>query len=87
MKVTVTAENSWTDWITIQGDFSISITGDAVATWTLQRKFPDQAEIGTFKNYATNTEDNLVQPKKAQFRLGVDTGAYTSGTGVCKIIT
>lgn len=83
------AEGEWTDAIRVTGvdsarAFTVKITGTWVATITLQRSI--ESASGAWENvttYTSNTTvsfddglDNLV----AWYRLGIDTGDYTSGT-------
>lgn len=60
--------------------FNVSVWGTFVATVTLQRSF----DLGTtwldVATYTSAKEEIRQEPEGALYRIGVKTGAYTSGT-------
>jgi hypothetical protein len=83
----VTAENTFTDAITVEGSgnrriFTIVVSGTWVATVTLQRSFDfgvTWEDVST-KTNGTTTLDDLLDNQDIQYRIGVKTGDFTSGT-------
>jgi hypothetical protein len=84
----VVAENNFTDAITVTGvgtarSFTLSITNVWVATVELQRSFDGGATwidvAGYTANIATTYSDGL-DNQSVQYRIGVKTGDFTSGT-------
>jgi hypothetical protein len=107
VEVTVTTDDSWSTTILIQDSgerrkFTVSRSGTWVATVTLQRSFlgPD-GPWETAATYTTNDVLNFndtLDGEQTWYRIGVDTGDFTSGsielsldyqygtaTGVCRI--
>lgn len=85
----ITAENSFTNALEITGEFNLSIYGTFSATVTLQRSFDagttwHDVNSWTAPFEGVDTEPALrdygVTPVVAQYRVGVKTGGYTSGT-------
>lgn len=85
----ISAENVFSDAIRVIGigesrRFSVTVAGTFVATVTLQRSFDEGAtweDVGTYTAPASETPasdgfDNQI----VHYRIGVDTGDYTSGT-------
>lgn len=86
--VSVTAENQWSDPILVQGvddarKFDITRAGTWSATVTLQRSIGDignWADVTTYTSNATVTYDDGLDNQIIYYRIGVDTGDFTSGT-------
>jgi hypothetical protein len=84
----VAAQNTFTAPIRVTGIdngrvFSIVITGTWVATVTLQRSVSEPGDWTDVTTYTTNqstTYDDTLDNQIIYYRLGVKTGAYTSGT-------
>ena len=84
-KATVTADNTFTDAITVNKDyFEIIVSGTFSATITVQEQPSEGAAWIDIKQY---TEADLPIRKvsntirrKSNFRIGVKTGDFTSGT-------
>ena len=76
----VAAENTWSDPINIKGTFDLSIAGTFVATVTVQRSFDGGSSWADVDTFAAETETYGVQPHYSQYRVGVASGNYTSGT-------
>lgn len=90
----ITAQNTFTDGIGVHGESSAYITGTFVATVTLQ-KTRDQGvtwedaydKNGNVYEWTAPAEFIIKEPSNfIQYRLGVKTGAYTSGTANVGII-
>lgn len=78
----ITAENTWSDSIEIKGSFDLSISGTFVATVTVQRSFDGGSSWSDVDTFTSPTETYGVQPHFANYRVGVATGDFTSGTAV-----
>ena len=84
----ISAENTFTNTIEVTNvgtsrSFTISLTGTWVATVTLQRSFDDGASWIDVTTYTTNqsiTYSDGLDNQIVLYRIGVKTGAYTSGT-------
>lgn len=84
----IAAENTFTNTIEVTGvstsrSFTVSLTGTWVATVTLQRSFDDGASWIDVTTYTVNTSTTYSDGLDNQivlYRIGVKTGAYTSGT-------
>ena len=75
----ISAQNTFTDGLSLRGDFSLSIAGTFVGTVTVQRSFDGStwADVDTF---TSTYEGNGYEGVGAQYRAGIKTGEYTSGT-------
>jgi hypothetical protein len=89
--VSVTAQNTWTGPLYAksgnQGGFmNVSISGTWAGTVTLQRRF---GTTGTWTNYETftsNYEGYFYESEGGvQYRIGIATGQFTSGTAVLRL--
>lgn len=90
----ISAENVFTSSIRITGlaatrAFAIKITGTFTATVVLQQSFDNVtwSDVPT-KSYsaaATDSYNDSVDNAIIYYRIGVKTGAYTSGTAVCTL--
>lgn len=80
----ITAQNTFTLPVAItksMGDaFNVSIWGTFVATVTLQRSFDSGTTWLDVVTYSSPIEDIGTEPEGALYRIGVKTGAFTSGT-------
>lgn len=81
----ITAANTFSDSITIQGYFNVSISGLAGATTvTVQRKSgvdgTNWQDVDTFDE---DKETYGYDPEKMEYRIGIKTGEFGSGT--CKV--
>jgi hypothetical protein len=81
----ITAQNTFSDEITIQGYFNVSITGIAGGTVvTVQRQTGvDGTTFTDVDTFSSNTETYGYEPEAVQYKIGVKTGDYGSGT--CKV--
>lgn len=88
---TATAENTFTDWISPtnqiprsdkgHGRLNMSISGTFVATVTLQRRFADDQTPKAVNTYTATAEQSVVDYEPGvEYRVGVATGGYTSGS-------
>lgn len=76
----IEAENSFSDDIAIRkGFFNLSIWGTFSASVVVQRSFDGTTwlDVATF---TSPTEEAGFEPTGADYRAGVKTGAYSSGT-------
>ncbi|KKN24530.1 hypothetical protein LCGC14_0893920 [marine sediment metagenome] len=82
----VTAQNTFSDKVKLHGQYNISISGTFVATVVVQRSFDDgsnwhnvDSSTVPIQTFGTEPEDDIV------YRIGVETGGYTSGTVVGRL--
>lgn len=91
--VSVTAENQWSDPISVTGtgdtrDITVVRSGTWVATVTLQRSIGavgNWTDVTTYTTNATVTYNDTLDNQIIYYRIGVDTGDYTSGTAVLSL--
>lgn len=80
----ITAENTFTDAVQLEGYFNLSLSGTWVATITVQRSIDNSTwvDVDTFTD---NTEEVGFEPELMWYRVGVKTGDFTSGTVVVRL--
>ena len=79
----ITAQATWTDALELDAGETVivSISGTWVATVTLQRSFDDGSTWVDYITYTSNASTEIIESRDdVQYRLGVDTGDFTSGT-------
>ena len=78
---TISAQNTFSDGLSVRGDFAVSISGVSDSTITIQRSFDNStwADVDTFTG---NYEGNGYEGVGALYRAGVKTGDYGSDTVV-----
>lgn len=90
----VTAEGQFSNSIRVVGVdnsrvFTIDVSGTWVATVTLQRSIAEEGNWTDVTTYATNQSavsfDDSLDNQIVYYRIGVDTGDYTSGTATCTL--
>lgn len=81
----ITAQNTFSDEITIQGYFNVSVTGIAGGTEvTVQRQTGvDGTAFTDVDSFTADIETYGYEPEAVQYKIGVKTGDYGSGT--CKV--
>lgn len=80
------ADNTFSGAIGIQRDFNFSLSGTWVAAVTLQRSFDGGSTWLDVEQFTANTERVGNEPESiVQYRFGVKTGDYSSGTVVGRI--
>jgi len=81
----ITAGDSFSDEITIQGYFSVSITGVAGGTTvTVQRLTGvDGTNYTDVETFDANAERYGYEPEAVKYKIGVKSGDF--GTGTCKV--
>lgn len=82
--VSAAAQNTWSPSIQVVGSFNLSISGTFVATVTVQRS-EDGTNWHDVDTFTTPSEDVGYDPILNYYRVGIDTGNYTSGTAVAYI--
>lgn len=80
----IIAQNTFTDAVRLEGYFNISLSGTWVATVTVQRSIDNSTWVDV-KTYTLNAEEVGFEPEFMWYRVGVKTGAYTSGTVVVRL--
>lgn len=82
----IAAENLFTDAAELVGYFNISISGTWAGTVTAQRSFDGGSTWLDVAEWVSNTEEYGFEPEReVQYRAGVKTGKFTSGTVVVRI--
>ena len=82
----VTNENQFTDPAEIIGYFNVSISGTWDATITAQRSFDFGSTWFDVKEWTDNIQEYGFEPERdVQYRIGVKTGDYSSGTPVLRL--
>ena len=81
----ITAQNTFSDEITLQGYFSMSITGIAGGTVvTVQRLTGvDGSTFTDVEEFSADAERYGYEPEAVKYKIGVKTGDFGSGT--CKV--
>jgi hypothetical protein len=82
----VSAENTWTDPLEVLNDFDLSISGTFVGTVTVQRSFDGGSVWRDVDTFTAPIETAGFQPSFSNYRVGINTGDYTSGTAVVTLI-
>ena len=83
---TIGAENLFSDAVELVGYFNLSITGTWVATVTVQRSFDSGSTWYDVDTWTTNTQEYGLEPERGiQYRIGIKTGGYTSGSCVVRL--
>jgi len=82
----ITAENQFTDSIEMNGYFNISISGTWDGTVTCQRSFDIGDTWHDVNTWTDNTQEYGFEPERGvQYRAGIKTGNYSSGTCVVRL--
>lgn len=84
VSASIAAQNTFTDAVRLGKDFNISIQGTFSATVTVQRSY-DNTNWYDVESFSAATEKIGFEPEYIWYRIGVKTGAYTSGTAVVRI--
>jgi hypothetical protein len=81
----ITAENTFSDAIKVQGYFNLSISGIAGGTTvTVQKQSGvDGTSWTNVDTFTVDTETNGFEAERQNYRVGVETGNFGSGT--CKV--
>jgi hypothetical protein len=80
----IIAQNTFSDAVRLEGYFNISLSGTWVATATVQRSIDNSTWVDV-KTYTLIAEEVGFEPEFMWYRVGVKTGAYTSGTVVVRL--
>lgn len=91
--LSATGAGQWSDPIQVTGvddsrDITVSRTGTWVATVTLQRSVGDignWTDVDTYTTNASVTYNDTLDNQIIYYRIGIDTGDYTSGTAVLSL--
>lgn len=83
---TITAADTWTPAVQLEGYFNVSIRGTFVATVTVQRSVdPDLYSWDDVDWWTTPSEEVGFEPEFMFYRIGVKNAQYTSGTIIVRI--
>lgn len=75
----ITAENTFSDAVQIEGYFNLSISGTFVATVAVQRS-TDKSTWRDVDSFTAPSEEVGFDPEYTWYRVGVKTGDFGSGT-------
>lgn len=82
----ISAQNVFSVGVAIKGDFNYSLSGTWAGTVHLQRSFDIGVTWLDITSHTANIETAGAEPEDGvQYRFGVKTGNYTSGTVVGRI--
>jgi len=83
---TATRQNDFSDAIILRGLYNISISGTRIATVTLQRSFDSGTTWLDVDTWAGNSEETGEEPERGvQYRIGIKTGDYLSGSAILRL--
>ena len=83
---TITGANQFTDPVELTGYFNLSISGTWSATVTVQRSFDAGSTWFDVDTWTANTQEYGLEPERGiQYRIGIKTGQYTSGSCVVRL--
>ena len=80
----ITAQNTFTTAVQLEGHFNLSISGTWAATVTVQRSIDNSTWVDV-DTFTANSEEVGFEPELMWYRAGVKTGDYTSGTVVLRL--
>jgi len=81
IELAISAQNTFSDELVINERFNFSLISTAfVGIVTLQRRFNSSDSWRDVDTFTTDFEGWDIQPGGAQYRFGVKTGEYTSGS-------
>ena len=76
----LTGDNQFSDAIELVGDMSLTISGTFTGNITVQRSFDEGSTWLDVDTFTQPTEEVGFEPAGCQYRVGIKTGEYTSGT-------
>ena len=76
----ISAENTWTDPVYIEGYFNLSISGTFSATVTVQRSYDKGSNWVDVDSFTAPAEEVGFDPEYCKYRIGCKSGEYSSGT-------
>lgn len=82
----IAAQNTFSDPVGLLGEFNFSLSGTWVGTVHLQRSFDSGVTWLDVASYTANIETRGYESEfGVQYRAGIKTGNYTSGTAVVRV--
>jgi len=82
----ITAANQFTDAVEMVGYFNLSISGTWAGTVTVQRSFDGGSTWHDVDTWTENAQEYGLEPEGGiQYRVGIKTDEYTSGTCVVRL--
>lgn len=83
---TITAQNVFTNWVTLDHESDLSISGIAGDTVTVQRTRDGGTTIRDIESFTSDVE-KIISPSRQgiQYRVGIKTGNYVGGTVLVEI--
>jgi hypothetical protein len=76
---TVSAEDTWTNTVTIEGYFNFSVDGTFDATVTVQRSYDNGVTWHDVDTFTEPSQEVGFDPEYSRYRAGCKTGDYVSG--------
>ena len=80
----ISAQNTFTDSVRLEGYFNLSLSGTFAATVTVQRSIDNSTWVDV-DTFTAASEDVGFEPELMWYRVGVKTGDFTSGTVVVRL--
>lgn len=82
----ITAENTFTDWVAVQKFGHVSVSGISDSTVTVQRSFDEGSTIKDVESFTADFE-KIIQGSQSTvwYRVGVKTGNYGTDTIACRV--
>jgi len=84
LQASLSAQNTFSDTLEVRGHFNFSLSGTFVATVTVQRS-RDNSTWRDVDTFTAPSEEVGFEPNPMFYRVGIKTGAYTSGTAVIEL--
>ena len=82
----ITAQNTFTTALDVQGYFSLSVDGIAGGSIvTVQRSFDAGSTWKDVETYTADIETYGFEPEPVSYRVGIKTGDFGSGTTVVRL--
>lgn len=82
----ITAQNTFSNALDVQGYFSLSVSGIAGGTIvTVQRSFDAGSTWKDVEAYTTDIETYGFEPEPVTYRVGVKSGEFGSGTASIRL--
>ena len=82
----VSAEDTWSDTLEVLNDFDLSVSGTFAGTVTVQRSFDGGSTWRDVDTFTSPIETCGFQASFSNYRVGIASGDYTSGTAVVTLI-
>ncbi len=83
---TLTAQNTFTDFVALRGNGDISVSGISDSTVTVQRSFDGGSTFKDIEAFTADFERTVDASEQGTlYRVGIKTGDYGTDTVLCEI--